>query len=44
MHFAFLDYEKAWWLVILENLAMLLAWAFTAYLLSLILRRVTKKI
>lgn len=43
-HFAFLDYEKAWWLVILENLAMLLAWAFTAYLLSLILRRVTKKI
>ena len=42
-HFAFLDYEKAWWLVILENLAMLLAWGFAAYLLSLILRSVTKK-
>ena len=41
--FAFLDYEKAWWLVILENLAMLLAWGFSAYLLSLFLRSVTKK-
>ena len=41
--FAFLDYEKAWWLVILENLAMLLAWGFAAYLLSLVLRSVTKK-
>ncbi len=41
--FAFLDYEKAWWLVLLENLAMLLAWAFAAYLLSLFLRSVTKK-
>ena len=41
--FAFLDYEKAWWLVILENLAMLLAWGFAAYLLSLFLRFVTKK-
>lgn len=41
--FAFLDYEKAWWLVILENLAMLLAWGFAAYLLSLFLRSVTKK-
>ena len=41
--FAFLDYEKAWWLVILENLAMLLAWGFSAYLLSLFLRFVTKK-
>ncbi|MED9969576.1 MAG: SUMF1/EgtB/PvdO family nonheme iron enzyme [Ruminococcus sp.] len=41
--FAFLDYEKAWWLVISENLAMLLAWGFAAYLLSLILRSFTKK-
>lgn len=41
--FAFLDYEKAWWLVLLENLAMLLAWAFAAYLLSLFLRLITKK-
>lgn len=41
--FAFLDYTKAWWLVILENLAMLLAWGFAAYLLSLILRIITKK-
>lgn len=31
--FAFLDYEKAWWLVITENLAMLLAWAFAGFLL-----------
>lgn len=41
--FAFLDYEKAWWLVLLENLAMLLAWGFAAYLLSLFLRLITKK-
>ena len=41
--FAFLDYEKAWWLVILENLAMLLAWGFAAYLLSLFLRSINKK-
>ena len=41
--FAFLDYTKAWWLVILENLAMLLAWGYAAYLLSLFLRCVTKK-
>lgn len=41
--FAFLDYEKAWWLVILENLTMLLAWGFAAYLLSLVLRSVAKK-
>ena len=41
--FAFLDYEKAWWLVLLENLAMLLAWGFAAYLLSIFLRSVTKK-
>lgn len=41
-HFAFLDYSKAWWLVIIENLAMLLAWGFAAYLLSMILRKVNK--
>ena len=41
--FAFLDYTKAWWLVILENLAMLPAWGYAAYLLSLFLRCVTKK-
>lgn len=40
--FAFLDYDKAWGLVLLENLAMLLAWAFVAYLLSLFLRFITK--
>ena len=41
--FAFLDYSKAWWLVILENLAMLLAWAFAGYLFSLFLRYIIKK-
>lgn len=41
--FAFLDYEKAWRLVILENLAMLLAWGFAAHLILLFLRSVTKK-
>lgn len=41
--FAFLDYEKAWWLVILDNLAMIVAWAFAAYLLSLFLRLIIKK-
>ena len=40
--FAFLDYDKAWWLVLLENLAMLLACAFAAYLLSIFLRFITK--
>ena len=40
--FAFLDYDKAWGLVLLENLAMLLAWAFAAYLLSIFLRFFTK--
>ncbi len=41
--FAFLDYDKAWWLVILENLAMLLAWAFAGFLFSLFLRGIVKK-
>lgn len=40
--FAFLDYAKPWWLVILENMVMLLAWAFTAYLISLCLRKRNK--
>lgn len=41
--FAFLDYSKAWGLVILENLAMLLSWGFAAYLLSLFLRAIVRK-
>ena len=41
--FAFLDYSKPWWLVLLENLAMLLAWAFAAYLLSLGLKKLSRK-
>ncbi len=41
--FAFLDYEKAWWLVILENLVMLLAWGFAAYLLSLGMKKLSRK-
>ena len=30
-HFAFLDYSKAKWLVIIENLVMLIFWAFVGY-------------
>ena len=41
--FVFLDYAKAWWLVLVENLAILLAWGFAAYLLSLLLKRLTQK-
>lgn len=41
--FAFLNYAKAWWQVLLENLAMLLAWGFAAYLLSLLLKQLTQK-
>ena len=41
--FVFLDYSKAWWLVLLENLAMLLAWGFAGYLISLFLKAVVKK-
>lgn len=41
--FAFLDYSKPWWLVLLENLSMLLAWAFAAYLLSLGLKKLMRK-
>lgn len=42
-HFAFLDYSKAAWLVIVENLAMLITWAFMAYLLLLFVRALTAK-
>ena len=42
-HFAFLDYDKTAWLVILENLVMLIAWAFMAYLLSLFVKSVMAK-
>ena len=38
-HFAFLDYEKAKWLVLTENLAMLLAWAFVGYILTRLLQK-----
>ena len=41
--FAFLDYSKPWWLVLLENLAMLLAWAFAVYLLSPGLKKLSRK-
>lgn len=42
-HFAFPDYDKAAWLVIVENLVMLIAWAFMAYILSLFVKSVTAK-
>ena len=38
-HFAFLDYEKAKWLVVLENLAMLLFFAFVGYILTRLLQK-----
>ncbi len=41
--FAFLDYEKAGWLVFLENLLMLLLWAFIGVLIVLICRNGAKK-
>jgi hypothetical protein len=37
--FAFLDYEKAGWLVLLENLLMLSFWAFIGTWAALICRR-----
>ena len=40
--FVFIDYPKVWGLVILENLAMLLAGGFASYLLSLLLKSVVK--
>lgn len=42
-HFAFLDYSKSWWLTLLENLAMLLAWTFAAYLITLLLKKIKKR-
>ena len=41
--FAFLDYDKAAWLVFLENLLMLLLWAFLGAELSLFLRGIGGK-
>ena len=41
--FAFLDYEKAGWLVFLENLLMLSFWAFIGTQSSLICRRASTK-
>lgn len=40
--FAFFDYSKPWWLTLCENLAMLLAWAFAAYLITLLLKKIKK--
>ena len=37
--FAFLDYEKAGWLVFLENLLMLSFWALIGNLAAIILRK-----
>ena len=42
-HFAFTDCSKPWWLTLLENLAMLFAWAFMAYLFELVLNKVNRK-
>lgn len=41
--FAFLDYEKAGWLVFLENLAMLIFWAFIGTQTALICRNTAGK-
>ena len=41
--FAFLDYDKAGWLVLLENLVMLSFWAFIGTQTALILRNMAKK-
>ena len=40
--FAFLDYEKAGVQVFLENILMLLAWAFTGFLAAVISRKAAK--
>lgn len=42
-HFAFLDYEKSKWLVILENLAMLVFWVFAGSQLSKLLQKNKEK-
>ena len=41
--FAFLDYEKARWLVFLENLLMLFFWAFIGTQIALICRNAARK-
>ena len=41
--FAFLDYEKAGWLVLLENLTMLSFWAFVGTQTALICRKAGKE-
>ncbi|MBQ7521340.1 MAG: DUF4405 domain-containing protein [Clostridia bacterium] len=41
--FAFLDYSKAWWLVLLENTAMLFAWVWIAYTILMILKNIPSK-
>jgi hypothetical protein len=42
--FAFLDFEKAGWLVFLENLLMLSFWAFVGTLAALICRNAGTKV
>ena len=42
--FAFLDYEKAGWLVFLENLLMLSFWTFIGTLAALICRNAGRKV
>lgn len=41
--FAFLDYSKPAWQIIIENLAMLLAWALATYLITIGLKNIKKK-
>ena len=38
-HFAFFDYQKAKWLVVVENIAMLLCWTFVGYILTRLLQK-----
>ena len=41
--FVFLDYSKPAWQIIIENLAMLLAWALATYLITIGLKNIKKK-
>ena len=43
VQFVFFDYEKPTVSVLIENLIMLISWAFAAYLISLLLKRAGKK-
>ncbi len=43
MHFAFLDYTTAKWLIILQNLTMLTFFVFIGYALSLLTQKETEK-